>query len=64
MVTKKELRLQKKAEKKKAKAEEKRRKKIQSRLDWCLVAVYFLISLAAVAVEMVNNRKLHREDKA
>ncbi len=60
MLTKKELRLQKKAEKKKAKAEEKRRKKVQSRLDWCLVALYFLLSLAVIAVEMFNNR----EDKA
>ena len=64
MVTGKELRLQKKAEKKKAKAEEKRRKKIQSRLDWCLVGVYFLLSLAAIVMEMINNRKLHREDKS
>ena len=60
MFTGKEERMQKKAEKKKAKAEKKRRKKVQSRLDRCLVAMYFLLSLAVIAVEMYNNR----EDKS
>ena len=60
---KKELRLQKKAEKKRAKAEEKRRKKIQNRLDWCLVGIYFLLSLVTIVMEIINHRKTDREDK-
>jgi len=60
-LTKKERRLLKKQEKKKAKALAKRRKKIQNELDLCLVALCFLVFLAAAVKEaiqaFVSNRK-------